>query len=70
MAAQGDYYRVAIDLFGPSRSMFESNFPVDRASLSYRVLWNAFKRIAEPFNDGEKAAMFRGAAADFYRLSA
>lgn len=67
--AQGDYYRAAIDLFGPSRSMFESNFPVDRSSLSYRVLWNAFKRIAEPFNDTEKDAMFRGAAADFYRLA-
>ena len=70
VAAQGDYYRVAIDLFGPSRSMFESNFPVDRASLSYRVLWNAFKRIAAPFDEAEKDAMFRGAAADFYRLSA
>ena len=29
----------------------------------------AFKRIAEPFNDTEKDAMFRGAAADFYRLA-
>ena len=26
--------------------MFESNFPVDKAMVSYRTLWNAFKRIA------------------------
>ena len=32
--------------FGPARCMFESNFPVDKASCSYRVLWNSFKRIA------------------------
>ena len=67
--AQGDYYRAAIDLFGPTRSMFESNFPVDKVSLSYRVLWNAFKRLAEPFSEGEKDALFRATAAGFYRLS-
>ena len=35
-----------IDSFGPSRCMFESNFPVDKDSVSYRTLWNMFKRIA------------------------
>jgi predicted TIM-barrel fold metal-dependent hydrolase len=30
VAAQGDYYRAAIDLFSPARCMFESNFPVDK----------------------------------------
>ncbi len=66
--AQGDYYRAAIDLFSPARCMFESNFPVDKQSLPYATLWNAFKRIAEPFDDGEKDAMFRACATDFYRL--
>lgn len=68
VAAQGDYYRVAIDLFGPERSMFESNFPVDKVSLPYRTLWNAFKRLAAPFGEAEKDAMFQGAASRFYRL--
>ena len=68
--AQGDYYRAAIDLFGPQRAMFESNFPVDRVSLSYRTLWNAFKRIAAPFGEAEKDALFRATAAHFYRLPA
>jgi len=67
--AQGDYYRAAIDLFGPCRSMFESNFPVDKVSLSYRVLWNAFKLIAAGFNEDEQDALFYDTAAKFYRLA-
>src|SRR5690606_3532201 len=34
------YYMDSIELFGPDRCMFESNFPVDKASCSYAVLWN------------------------------
>jgi predicted TIM-barrel fold metal-dependent hydrolase len=67
-AAQGDWYRAAIDLFGPDRCMFESNFPVDRASLSYRTLWNGLKRIAAPYSEAEKDLMFRGTAARVYGI--
>ncbi|HLZ82757.1 MAG TPA: amidohydrolase family protein [Caulobacteraceae bacterium] len=70
VAAQSDYYRAAIDLFSPARCMFESNFPVDKVSLSYRTLWNAFKRLAAPYNEAEKDQMFRGTASRFYRLQA
>ena len=45
VAAQERYYLHTIEAFGPERCMFESNFPVDRFSLSYRVLWNAFKKL-------------------------
>jgi predicted TIM-barrel fold metal-dependent hydrolase len=48
--------------------MFESNFPVDKLSVSYAVLWNAFKKIAQGFNESEKEAMFRGTATAAYRL--
>jgi predicted TIM-barrel fold metal-dependent hydrolase len=68
VAAQGDFYQAAIDLFSPSRCMFESNFPVERASLSYRTLWNAFKTIASAFNEAEKDQLFRATATRFYRL--
>jgi len=40
------YIDVCIEAFGPDRSMFESNFPVDKGMCSYPVLWNAFKRLA------------------------
>jgi predicted TIM-barrel fold metal-dependent hydrolase len=68
VAAQGRYYRHAIECFGPERCMFESNFPVDRMSLSYRVLWNGLKKIAAPYSASEREAMFRGTATRVYRL--
>jgi predicted TIM-barrel fold metal-dependent hydrolase len=63
-----EWYLHAIDVFGPARCMFESNFPVDKVSCSYRVLWNSFKRIATTFSAAEKAAMFHGTATRVYRL--
>jgi predicted TIM-barrel fold metal-dependent hydrolase len=48
--------------------MFESNFPVDRVSCSYVVLWNAFKKIAAGFTTDEKAQLFHRTAAEVYRL--
>jgi predicted TIM-barrel fold metal-dependent hydrolase len=68
-AATRDYYLHSIDKFGPSRCMFESNFPVDRISCSYGVLWNAFKKIAAPFTADEKADLFHRTAARVYRLN-
>ncbi|HUY28562.1 MAG TPA: amidohydrolase family protein [Candidatus Binataceae bacterium] len=69
VAATRDYYLHAIDRFGPARCMFESNFPVDRVSCSYRVLWNSFKKIAAGFNADEKASLFHRTAAQAYRLA-
>lgn len=57
-----------IDTFGPARCMFESNYPPDRDSVDYPVLWNTFKRIAARYNADEKHALFFGAAARAYRL--
>jgi len=68
VAATRDYYLHTIDRFGPSRCMFESNFPVDRVSCSYVVLWNAFKKIAAGFSAGDKAWMFHRTAAETYRI--
>ena len=67
--AQRRYYLHTIDVFGPERCMFESNFPVDRLSISYPVLWNGMKRIVSEFNDAEQDAMFSGTASRVYRLN-
>jgi len=66
--AQGDWYRATIDLFGPDRCMFESNFPVDRWSLSYRTVWNAFKTIASEYSADEAADMLGGTARRVYSI--
>jgi L-fuconolactonase len=63
------YVDVCVETFSPSCSMFESNFPVDKRSCSYSVLWNAFKRIAEPYSITEKAALFSETAIRTYRLT-
>jgi L-fuconolactonase len=59
-----------IDALGPQRCMFESNFPVDRQSAGYGVLWNAFKRVAAGCSPEEKHALFFGTACRAYRLDA
>ncbi len=62
------YYRHCIDSFGIARCMFESNFPVDKVSCSYLVLWNLFKRLATSLSPAEKLMLFRDNALRCYRL--
>lgn len=68
VAAYGDWYHHMISCFGPDRCMFESNFPVDRVSISYHVLWNAFKKIASRYSEAEQKRMFSGTARQVYGL--
>ncbi len=69
VAVHKDYYAHMIDVFGPDRCMFESNFPVDKQSISYPVLWNAFKKIAAGYSEAEKDDLFQGSAKRAYRLN-
>ena len=53
--------------------MFASNFPVDKASCSYTVLYNAFKKIANAhgggaLSAGDKDLLFHDTAARVYKL--
>jgi len=66
--SHGRYYLHAINCFGVERCMFESNFPVDKRSVSYPVLWNGFKKIVEDFCIEEKEYLFYKTAAEFYSL--
>ena len=49
-----DRIRWCIDRFGPQRCTFESNFPVDRATLPYAVLWNSFQIIAADYDEADR----------------
>jgi predicted TIM-barrel fold metal-dependent hydrolase len=69
-AAFRPYFDTCIEAFGTSRSMFESNFPVDKASYSYPVFWNTCKLMTRGASNAEKADLFAGTAARFYRLNA
>lgn len=61
------WIETCLDLFGPDRCMFEGNFPVDRTAYSYRVMWNAFKRIARDYPAHERQLLFGGTAKRIYR---
>ncbi len=68
MNATRGYYEHTIELFGVERCMFESNFPVDKVSCSYNVLWNSFKRLTAGYSASERASLFHDTAAGVYRL--
>ncbi len=68
-AAWRPWIETCIEAFGPARSMFESNFPVQKRWCSYQVCWNAFKRLASGASASEKAALFAGAAAEAYDIA-
>ena len=63
------YLGLGFDQFGPDRCMFESNFPPDRESVDFPIIWNAFKRIAADYSADEKRALFHDTAVQAYRLN-
>lgn len=66
--AVAPYYNWCIEQFGVERCMFESNFPVDKISFSYTVLWNAFKLLSKDFSPRERNALLHDTAVKVYRL--
>ncbi len=63
------YVETCIEAFGPKRCLMESNFPVDKQTCGYGVLWNALKRITKNYSAAEKAAMYHDTSARVYRLA-
>ena len=57
-----------IEQFGPDRCLFESNFPPDKVSYSYNVMYNAFKRMTAAYSPSERAAMFHDNAVRVYGI--
>src|SRR2546422_297598 len=67
-ADMAPWMQYCIEQFGPGRCMFESNFPPDKVSFSYHVMYNAFKRLSRAYSPAERAAMFHNTAAKVYRI--
>ena len=67
-ADMSPWMNYCIEQFGPDRCMFESNFPPDKVSFSYNVMYNAFKRLSSGYSPSERAAMFHDTAAKIYRI--
>ena len=62
------YFEHTMDKFGVDRCMFESNFPVDKLSCGYNVLWNSFKRLTADYSADEKVKLYHDTATRIYSL--
>lgn len=67
-AAYAPYFNVCLEAFGVTRCLFASNFPVDKISCDYTVLFNAYKKIVKGHPDAVKRALFHDNAKCLYRL--
>ena len=59
---------VILDIFGPERVMFGSNFPVDGLHRSYGEIFAASQAAVRPYGEAALDAVFGGTARSFYRL--
>ncbi|PZO05618.1 MAG: amidohydrolase [Alphaproteobacteria bacterium] len=57
-----------IDLFGPDRAMFASNFPVDKLYGDFSRHYEAYDALTADFSDAERRKLFGGSAMAVYRL--
>jgi predicted TIM-barrel fold metal-dependent hydrolase len=57
-----------VRIFGASRCMFASHFPVDRLLWSFSDLVNSMLTILSDLSPRERSAFFSGCAAEQYRL--
>jgi predicted TIM-barrel fold metal-dependent hydrolase len=62
------YIEPCIELFGAERCMVSSNFPVDKAGMTYGTVWNMFKRITAGCSADERRLLFSDTAKRIYRL--
>jgi predicted TIM-barrel fold metal-dependent hydrolase len=58
-----------IDIFGPERCLFGSNFPVEKLWTQYADLITAYRKAIEPLGEAVARAAFHDTAARVYRLN-
>ncbi|MEV5968095.1 amidohydrolase family protein [Kribbella sp. NPDC051952] len=64
----GPLIREAIEIFGPHRCLFASNFPVERPSMTYRDIWATYDAVTADLSPSEREAVFAGTALSVYRI--
>jgi predicted TIM-barrel fold metal-dependent hydrolase len=58
----------AIEIFGPARAMFASNFPVDKLCATFDEIYRGFREIASVFSESERKLLFYGNASRIYAM--
>lgn len=57
-----------IELFGPERVMFGSNFPVDKLYGDYDRIWDAYDELTRDLSEETRDRLFRTNAERYYRI--
>ena len=60
------WVQATIDAFGPDRTMFGSNWPVDSLYSEYKDVWEAYETLVQSYQPAERHAMFVKNAEAFY----
>ena len=61
--------RTCIDIFGPNRAMFASNFPVDGVCGTFDTIFSGFCAATRSDPEADRQALFGGTATRVYKLS-
>jgi len=64
----GSHIRYGIDTFGVDRCMFASNFPMDKVSIKWETLYDAFFEIVSDYSAEDQQKLFAGNAEAFYQI--
>jgi len=68
VAANGGIVETLIDLFGITRCMFASNFPVDKVCATFDEIYGGFEKIVAGFTEQEQDMLFRSNANRIYAM--
>jgi predicted TIM-barrel fold metal-dependent hydrolase len=67
-ALWGPVVKETVDLFGPARCLFGSNFPIEKLWTTYSRLVQTTREVLAGLDDDEQRLVFYGNAARVYRL--
>jgi predicted TIM-barrel fold metal-dependent hydrolase len=67
-AAFAPWIEAAIELFGPERCLFASNFPVDGMRGSLDVLWSTYDELTTGLDERAREHLFAATAERVYGL--
>lgn len=68
LTANGGVIRDAINIFGPERAMFASNYPVDSLAGSFTMIYGGFRAAVSNRPMEERRMLFHDTAVRIYRL--
>jgi len=60
--------RDVIQIFGPERTIYGSNFPLEKLHASYAEFFGIYRTVLAEYTEAEQRAVLHDSAAKFYRI--